>query len=78
VFCYVANNPQLLKRLVLTQPNDQAFYVVRYFPNGDDLMVAVDDIVPSHKGSLMYSKSAEFELWMYIMEKAWVKLIGGY
>lgn len=74
----MANNPQLLKRLVLTQPNDQAFYVVRYFPNGDDLMVAVDDIVPIHKGSLMYSKSAEFELWMYIMEKAWVKLIGGY
>jgi hypothetical protein len=52
--------------------------VSRFFSNGNHLMVVVDDQVPRDKERLLYSKSLQFELWMYIAEKSWSKLVGGY
>lgn len=46
VFSYIADNPRLLQDLMLTHPNDAAFYVTKLFPNGDHLMVVADDRVP--------------------------------
>jgi len=41
-------------------------------------MVAVDELVPCDKEVLLHSKALQFELWMFVLEKAWTKLLGGY
>lgn len=78
VFCYIANNPAILRKIMLTESNDMAFYLTRLFPNGQPMTVAVDEIVPCEGQLLLHSKALEFELWMFVLEKAWTKLLGGY
>lgn len=63
---------------MLVEYNETAFYLARLFPNGEPMNVAVDDIVPRDKELLLHSKALQFELWMFVLEKAWTKLIGGY
>lgn len=55
-----------------------AFYLARLFPNGNAMTVSVDELVPCDKENLLHSKALQFELWMFVLEKAWTKLIGGY
>lgn len=78
MFCFIANNTVLLRDLMLVEPNESAFYVAKLFSNGAPLNVAVDEQVPRDKESLLHSKPLQYELWMFVLEKAWTKLVGGY
>ena len=42
------------------------------------MFIVVDNYVPIYKENISYSSSKKAEIWMCILEKAWVKLIGSY
>ena len=51
---------------------------MRLYPNGKEMFIVVDNYVPIYKENISYSSSKKAEIWMCILEKAWVKLIGSY
>ena len=53
--------------------------MVRFYINGQDTPVIVDDYLPvKEDGSLAFASCRDGELWVSILEKAWAKLHGTY
>jgi len=78
------SRPGAVEDLFVTHKvNDAGAYTLRFYINGMEAFVTVDDYVPvvekSGKKVPVYAKSMhEGEIWPMIMEKAWAKLIGSY
>ncbi|KAI9314987.1 hypothetical protein BX666DRAFT_1965459, partial [Dichotomocladium elegans] len=70
--------PQDINGEPLYNPNGK--YVIKLYHNGIQRKVVVDDLLPvSRKGTLMCTFSTDKEeLWASIIEKAYMKLMGGY
>ena len=63
-----------------THVNTYGIYIVSIFYNGVKKSIIVDDIIPCYKDSNqpIYTKADGNNIWPLILEKVWVKLIGGY
>lgn len=54
---------------------------MRFYINGEPKIVVVDDYFPycNHKDEWAFSRSsAEKEIWVLLLEKAWAKIYGSY
>ena len=60
--------------------NSAGCYLVRFFVNGVQTGVMVDDkfLCNKNNNSLVFSKCRENEWWVPIVEKAYAKLLGSY
>lgn len=60
--------------------NDAGIFLFKFFINGMQTAVIVDDYLPVVKGTrnLAFAKSDRGELWVPLLEKAWAKLHGSY
>uniref|UniRef100_A0A6B2L3T8 Calpain catalytic domain-containing protein n=1 Tax=Arcella intermedia TaxID=1963864 RepID=A0A6B2L3T8_9EUKA len=69
----------LLKVLFVASSPEHGIYQVKFFKNGDWVVVTVDDLVPVIQNRIAFSKCADpSEVWVPIMEKAYAKLHGSY
>lgn len=59
--------------------NKAGIYMVRFFLNGQETPVIVDDHLPVNKaGKPCFATCRDGEIWVSILEKAWAKLHGTY
>lgn len=59
--------------------NSAGIYMVKFYLNGEETPVIVDDHIPvTKRGSPAFASSRDQELWVSILEKAWAKLHGTY
>ena len=59
--------------------NKSGIYLVRFYVNGQETPVVIDDYLPvSSSGRPVFASSREGELWVSLLEKAWAKLHGTY
>ena len=76
----VVEHPHLIKRL-FTTPNYSpiGLYRIKICKNGTWREVTIDDLIPCFaKGEPAYSQSAQKDLWVPLIEKAYAKVHGGY
>ena len=76
----VAEFPFRIKAMFDTQDiNDAGIYKVRFYINGQDTPVIIDDYLPvKEDGKLAFASCKDGELWVALLEKAWAKLHGTY
>ena len=76
----LAEFPDRVNALFRTKEiNDAGIYLVRFFINGNETPVIVDDYLPCNRnGQPAFASSRDEELWVSILEKAWAKLHGSY
>ena len=74
----LAEVPHRVKAMFVTDTiNSAGIYMVRFFLNGQDTPVVVDDYLPCKPdGKLAFASCRENEIWVPILEKAWAKLHG--
>ena len=61
------------------QINSAGIYLVKFFLNGNETPVVVDDYLPCKPdGTPAFASSRDGELWVSVLEKAWAKLHGTY
>ena len=61
------------------QTNAAGIYQIRFFINGMETPVVVDDYLPvKQDGTPAFATSRDGELWVSLLEKAWAKLHGSY
>ena len=59
--------------------NSAGIYLVRFFLNGQERPVIIDDYLPVYSsGQPAFAKCRDGELWVSLLEKAWAKLHGSY
>ena len=60
--------------------NKQGIYAIKFYMNGKQVIVHVDDFIPVRNGNEpAFVKSFDrHEIWPIIIEKAWSKLLGSY
>lgn len=64
---------------VTKEINEAGIYLVRFFLNGIETNVVIDDHLPTRaNGSPAFATSRDGELWVSFLEKAWAKLHGTY
>ena len=80
VLSSLAEFPERIMDMFVTQSiNDAGIYLVKFFINGTEYPVVVDDYFPVHpNGHIAFASSKDDELWVSILEKAWAKLHGTY
>ena len=80
VLSSLAEFPDRVSALFVTKElNAAGIYLVRFFINGNETPVIVDDHLPCNKnGGLAFASSRDDEMWVSILEKAWAKLHGTY
>lgn len=55
--------------------NSAGIYLMRFFLNGEEYPVVVDDWVPLNQhGGPLFSWTKQSEIWVFLLEKAWAKL----
>ena len=67
--------------MFITQSANRAgIYLVRFFLNGQEMPVIIDDFLPVNNstGKPAFAKCRDGELWVSLLEKAWAKLHGTY
>ena len=71
---------QLLEQMFVTRDlNEAGIYAMRFYVNGVEKVVVVDDYLPvDSDGMPAFAKSKVPELWICLLEKAWAKLNGSY
>ncbi len=79
----VAERPELLKRLFVTQDYcHQGAYQIRMNLDGDWRVVLIDDWFPCCRGGrglqMVFSVGRRNQLWVPLVEKAMAKAFGGY
>lgn len=69
-----------VKALFVTKEiNSAGIYLVKFFINGSETLVAVDDYLPvKPDGKPCFATCRDGEIWVSILEKAWAKLHGTY
>ena len=81
VLSSMAEFPNRIKALIETpEVNSAGIYLLKFFVNGVETSVIVDDYLPVHKGTkkLAFAQSDKQELWVSLLEKGWAKLHGSY
>ena len=64
---------------VTQEINKAGIYMMRFFLNGQDTPVIVDDFMPvDADGNPVFASCRDGELWVSLLEKAWAKLHGTY
>ena len=60
--------------------NTAGIYLLKFYVNGLETLIEVDDYLPVLKGTntLAFAHSDKIEVWMCLLEKAWAKLHGCY
>ena len=78
----MAEVPDRILECFITQTiNKAGIYLMKFWVNGIETPVIVDDYLPVRKGknSLAFASSkGEEELWLSLLEKGWAKLHGNY
>ena len=77
----MAEFPDRIKALIETQDvNSAGIYLLKFFVNGLETSVIVDDYLPVFKGTkkLAFARNDTSELWVSLLEKGWAKLHGSY
>ena len=65
--------------IVTQEVNTAGIYQVRFFVNGKETPVIIDDYLPCKPdGTVAFATSQDGELWVSLLEKAWAKLHGSY
>ena len=79
VLSSLAEFPDRVSALFYTKEiNNAGIYLVRFFVNGTETPVIVDDYLPCKNGRPVFASSRDDELWVSVLEKAWAKLHGTY
>ena len=80
VLSSMAEIPKRIEALFYTKEiNDAGIYLVKFFINGNETPVTIDDYLPCKKnGGPAFAYSKNGELWVSLLEKAWAKLHGTY
>ena len=80
VLSSLAEFPDRVGALFVTKEiNSAGIYLVRFFINGNETPVIVDDYLPCTKsGTPAFASSRDDEMWVSVLEKAWAKLHGTY
>jgi hypothetical protein len=65
---------------VIKEYNEAGIYVVKFYINGHQHNITIDDYFPLDPvtNRLAFSHTKENELWVLILEKAWAKINGSY
>lgn len=59
--------------------NKAGIYLLRFFLNGQETPVVVDDFLPvTPRGNPAFASCRDGEIWVSLLEKAWAKLHGTY
>jgi len=75
----LAENPDLVKEIFVTQAiNPAGIYLMKFYINGIQSPVIVDDYFPTKNKRPCYASTRDGELWVMLLEKAWAKLYGSY
>lgn len=76
----LAEFPNRVKNMFVTQEiNKAGIYMIRFFLNGQDTPIIVDDYFPvKSDGKPAFATCRDGELWVSLLEKAWAKLHGTY
>ena len=77
----IADYPGLISKIFITKDyNQDGFYSLILFIDGEYQIIYIDDYFPCLKGTNIpyFSKSNNFELWPLLLEKAWAKVNGSY
>ena len=81
VLSSMAEFPDRIKAMIETEEiNTAGIYLLKFWVNGLETSVIVDDYLPVHKGTskLAFSYSKQDEVWVSLLEKGWAKLHGSY
>ena len=80
VLSSLAEFPHRISDMFVTKDlNAAGIYMVKFYINGIQHPVIVDDYLPCHPdGRPAFATSRDAELWVCILEKAWAKLHGSY
>ena len=63
---------------VTKEVNKAGIYLMRFYLNGQETPVVVDDYLPCSNGKPCFATCRDGELWVSLLEKAWAKLHGTY
>ena len=76
----LAEFPERVKQMFVTQEiNAAGIYLMRFYVNGVETLVVVDDYLPvTEYGTPAFATCRDGELWVSLLEKAWAKLHGTY
>ena len=76
----LAEVPHRVRAMFMTDVvNSAGIYMVRFFINGQDTPIIVDDYLPCKRdGKPAFATSLDKEIWVCLLEKAWAKLHGSY
>ncbi len=76
----LAEFPERVQQLFVTKTvNKAGIYLMRFFLNGQETPVIVDDYLPcTASGKPCFATCRDGELWVSLLEKAWAKLHGTY
>jgi calpain-15 len=78
----LAEYPERVQALFLTKEvNKAGCYAMKFFINGEERVVVVDDFFPycPYKSEWAFSRcGVEKELWVLLLEKGWAKIYGSY
>ena len=80
VLSSLAEFPERVEALFTTKEiNAAGIYLVKFYVNGNETPVIVDDHLPCNaSGAPAFASSRDDEMWVSILEKAWAKLHGTY
>ena len=65
-----------IKGLFITKKyNPNGVYKIRFFVNGEEVIVTIDDYIPCDKDKVpLFARNQGDELWVMLLEKAYAKL----
>jgi hypothetical protein len=79
VLSALAESEERVKNIFVTQNvNTAGIYLVKFFINGVESPVIIDDYLPTRYNRPCFANSKDGELWVMLLEKAWAKLHGSY
>ena len=79
VLSALAESEERVRNIFVTQDvNSAGIYLVKFFINGVESPVIIDDYLPTRYNRPCYANSKDGELWVMLLEKAWAKLHGSY
>jgi len=70
--------PESIAGMFKNEPNPACIYSIKFYVNGIETIVTVDDYIPTRYGKPAFSKAKGDEIWVCLVEKAWAKLCGTY
>jgi hypothetical protein len=75
--CFLANKPNLIKKIILTEENTYGIHSVEAYVNGLKRFVVLDDYILCKEGKPLFCQPCKMiYMWTCILEKAWLKIRG--